>query len=412
MKKINLVLTALLVCAIMLFSKVPIYAAECQHTHTKEVNVSVGNHDDKYHWNATYDIICTDCNETIGSYINEKEEHVVTKSYATAPTCLLDGYSGYQCDICKYSKRTVYPATHDISDCEIQFKDHSVKVYDMSAKDFVQEQYYDVKYDYNTQKYTITGINGFTGTLIAECPHDITENRVSGKEGYNETFHWGLGRETMCSKCGLMLSAVGGATQTHIFKDFDKKDPTCTRDGSVIKKCECGFSKVETIPATHDISSCNVSTKNNIIKVLDGNNVISSNYYETNLANDILTIKGANGYTGILRVIVPKDNSNATPTVNTNKTLKALLKTVKIKKISGKKNKIKITWKSINCKKYQIKYSVNKKSFKTILTKKNSVTVNVSKKTKKIYVRVRTYTMKGKQKIYTPWSSLKTIVLR
>lgn len=87
---------------------------------------------------------------------------------------------------------------------------------------------------------------------------------------------------------------------------------------------------------------------------------------------------------------------------------------VKIKKIFVKKRKLTILWKKgkKGVRGYQIQYSTNKKFKKTktrIIKQINklSMTTNKLKKGKIYYVRIRTYAMSGKRKIYSDWSKIK-----
>lgn len=92
---------------------------------------------------------------------------------------------------------------------------------------------------------------------------------------------------------------------------------------------------------------------------------------------------------------------------------------VKIKKISVKKRKLTILWKKgKKCVHgYQIQYSTNKKfkKKKTRIIKqinKLSMTTNKLKKGKIYFVRIRTYTMSGKRKVYSDWSKIKKKKIR
>lgn len=88
---------------------------------------------------------------------------------------------------------------------------------------------------------------------------------------------------------------------------------------------------------------------------------------------------------------------------------------VKISKVTPKKKAMVVKFKKASkAKKYQVQYSLRKnfKSSKTKITTKTKITIKKLKSKKKYYVRVRGFYMNGKQKIYGPYSSKKTVKIK
>lgn len=91
-------------------------------------------------------------------------------------------------------------------------------------------------------------------------------------------------------------------------------------------------------------------------------------------------------------------------------------KATKISKLTAGKKQFKATWKKVSgVTGYQIQYSTNKsfkKGNKTVTVKgakKTSAAVKKLKSKKKYYVRIRTYKTVNGKKVYSSWSSAKTI---
>ena len=109
----------------------------------------------------------------------------------------------------------------------------------------------------------------------------------------------------------------------------------------------------------------------------------------------------------------PENNVNTITTPSTNTSQKKVLAPAKVSLKSAKNKKGKkavVTWKKISgAKGYKIQYATNKKFKKarSKTTAKTSYTIKKLKKKKTYYIRVRAYTLDGKEKVYGKWSNVK-----
>lgn len=397
MKKSNFILAALAFGAIIAFNPMVTHAAECQHIHTKTVTVGSAGYNDTYHWTAGSEKICKDCGKHLSALGGAIATHSITSSFAKAPTCLSDGYEEYGCDDCEYHVRKIVgKATHDISDCDVLFQNGSVIVRDSLADENVPKANYNVRYDGN--EFTITGTNGFTGTLKAKCSHENTNVKYFGQPGYNSTQHWGVNKGKVCADCGEMLSVVGGAMLPHELKTVQRIAPTCIHNGKEVKSCSCGYKITSNLPATHNISNCKaILNKNNTIKVADGGTIVNATYYSVSKAKGVATITGKNGYKGTLKCKI------AMTPIFTN---------VKVKKASAN-TKVKITWRNLVQSGYRVAYKAdNVSNYKIVTVKNNFYTFAVNMKAKKVKVKVRGFQTVNGKKIFSSWNNLKTIRLK
>ncbi len=137
--------------------------------------------------------------------------------------------------------------------------------------------------------------------------------------------------------------------------------------------------------------------------------------------DDIITLKNPTRKGYIFCGWVRNDGSdynNTTKRIDYFKNYKYTAQWTKIKAIKSlkvkslKKNKVKITWKKVKgVKGYQIQYALNKKftkKKKSVFAKGNNKTIkNLKKKT--YYLRVRSYKVVRKKKIYGKWSDTKKV---
>ncbi len=96
-------------------------------------------------------------------------------------------------------------------------------------------------------------------------------------------------------------------------------------------------------------------------------------------------------------------------------------KTTAFTKVTAGKKSITLKWKKQTAKGikgYEIQYSTDKKFKKNVNTesinkaKTTSKTIKKLKSNKKYYVKIRTFSKKGKEKIYSKWSKVKKIKVK
>ena len=117
-------------------------------------------------------------------------------------------------------------------------------------------------------------------------------------------------------------------------------------------------------------------------------------------------------------ITAAQTTKTADTTKKANKTVKKP-KNTKIKKLTSKKANLTITWSKISgVKGYQIQVATDKKfkkNKKTVTIKKQKTTKKTIKKLKsgkKYYVRIRTYKISQKKKIYSSWTKAKTVKIK
>lgn len=368
-----------------------ISAKECHHVRTEKVTVGKACYfNEEYHYTAGWGTKCSDCGELLNAVSGVPERHRFTWSVAKKASCLADGYEEHGCGTCGYVvKKTTEKATKDISSCKVLFQNQTVIVKDEMANKNIPDSCFDIRYNRETDSFTITGKNGFTGTLTVTCPHTKTITKTTGKAGYDNKYHWTAGSENICEACGVTVSAIDGAIAAHNLKVVKYVAPTCTKNGYQIKSCSCGYTTKVTIAATHNLSGCKaVLTKNNTVQISDGSTVISSTYYNISKKDGIATIIGKNGYRGTLKckiAITPAFTHYQKGT-----------KTVSVYWDAPKQSGYQLAYKTKAMKDYKI--SNTKETHDKVCTDGRAVNL-----------KVRAYQIVNGQKIFSSWSAVKSI---
>lgn len=196
----------------------------------------------------------------------------------------------------------------------------------------------------------------------------------------------------ICDKTEII--SIPKDSKNHVNTEIrNKKEATATTDGytgdTYCKDCKRTISRGKTIPKTG--SSSNQTQQNN--------SKPGSQQQATTQAPS--TQKPA----------AKKETATSSPATEPDSV-------EDLKPVNKKGNAIKITWtKQTGVKGYEIQYALNKKFTKSLKTitvkaKASSKTIKKLKFKKTYYVRIRSFTKKGNQKIYGEWSSVKKVKIK
>ncbi len=350
----------------------------------------------------TGDTVCTVCNKVIekGSETNPKNHSYVLTTVSA--TCVSEGYDLYTCSNCGDSYKTNIVAPNN---------KHTVVV-DKA-----------VPATCTTDGYT-------AGTHCSVCNKVISAQKVIKATGHKPTTIAAV--PATCSSTGLTEGSVCSVCKTVLVEQkvvpaLDHKwdngtvtvKPTCTKEGKKVYHCvNCNETMIESIGKTNhsfgnNLPNCSVCGAAN------------PNYVAPTKPTDHTTKPAAPSQpsqTPIQPSVIPNAPATTTPVpVPTQAPTRAVVKVskpkkTKIKKVKAAKKALTVTWNKISgVKGYQVQVATDKKfkkNKKTVTIKKQKTTKTTVKKLKakkKYYVRVRTYkTVKGK-KVYSSWSSVKSV---
>ena len=210
--------------------------------------------------------------------------------------------------------------------------------------------------------------------------------------------------QSRCADCDKLISQTFTAPLGHTMViTTPAKAPTCTTSGNTqAGYCTvCGYNEVSTvIPATgHNF----------------GNN--SANCLVCGVANPNYVAPAQPTPNPTPSTAPTQPNQNDTNTSNDEDvTVISKPKSASIKKVKGAKKAILVTWKKVSgVNGYEIQVATDKKfkkNKKTVTIKKQKTTKTTVKKLKakkKYYVRVRTYKMVNGKKVYSSWSTAKSV---
>lgn len=214
-----------------------------------------------------------------------------------------------------------------------------------------------------------------------------------------------------CNSCGFIRKV------SHSYKTIVQTKATFTKNGKSISKCtKCGYvaSKVKTIYKVSTVKlsgtkyTYNGKTKKPSVTVKDsaGNKLKEGTDYTVTYASGRKNV-------GTYKVTVKlKGKYSGTKVL----TFQIVPKAASINKLTAKKKAltVKLNRQTVQSSGYQIQYSTSKtfKSYKTatITSNKTSTkTISGLKAKTTYYVRVRTYKTVNKTKIYSNWSSTKSM---
>ncbi|MDE6412954.1 MAG: fibronectin type III domain-containing protein, partial [Eubacterium sp.] len=262
-----------------------------------------------------------------------------------------------------------------------------------------------------TKSYTCTCGAKKTETIPATGHKSVSDKAVAAtctKAGKTAGSH--------CSVCNVVITAQKTVPATgHNYETIITKT-TAKANGSIVKKCTiCSATTKTTIyyPKTITLSKTsyvyNGKAQNPSVTVKDskGKKIAASNY----------TVKYINNKNVGKATVTITFKGNYSGTVKKTFTIKP--KTTTLSSVTAKSKGFTAKWKkeATQTTGYQIQYSTSSKfsSAKTVTVSKNSTTskaVSKLKAKKKYYVRIRTYKIVGKTKIYSDWSKSKAVTTK
>ena len=350
----------------------------------------------------TGDTVCTVCNKVIekGSETNPKNHSYVLTTVSA--TCVSEGYDLYTCSNCGDSYKTNIVAPNN---------KHTVVV-DKA-----------VPATCTTDGYT-------AGTHCSVCNKVISAQKVIKATGHKPTTIAAV--PATCSSTGLTEGSVCSVCKTVLVEQkvvpaLDHKwdngtvtvKPTCTKEGKKVYHCvNCNETMIESIGKTNhsfgnNLPNCSVCGAAN------------PNYVAPTKPTEHTTKPAAPSQppqTPIQPSVIPNAPATTTPVpAPTQAPTRAVVKVskpkkTKIKKVKAAKKALAVTWKKVSgVKGYQVQVATDKKfkkNKKTVTIKKQKTTKTTVKKLKakkKYYVRVRTYKTVNGKKVYSSWSSAKSV---
>lgn len=319
-------------------------------------------------------------------------------------------------------------SVEDISDTAFENCDNLTIVCMSDSPAMLYAQRNSINYQ-TVQSFVVSPIpdQTYTGKAIKPAP-TVKQGGKTLKSGtdYNAVYSNNVNVGTArVSVAGVGDYSIFGTTvnfnivkpvHTHTYKTYTTK-ATTKKNGSVVVKCSsCGavkskttvyYPKTVTLSSTSYVYNGKVKKPSVTVKDSKGKKVSSSNYAVTyqsgrkNVGTYTVTVKFKGNYSGTVK-----------------KTFTIKPKSTSVSKLTAKTKGFTVKWKkqSTQVTGYQIQYSTSSKftskTTKTATVGKNSTTsktISKLSKKKKYYVRIRTYKTVNGKKIYSAWSSTKSV---
>ena len=376
---------------------------------------------------------CANCGDAYkADYVNAAHEYITeTKD----PTCTNRGYTAFTCVHCGDSFKDAYQeATGHAWD---EGKDQvapdcmtsGVKVFTCATCKETKTETVPAKGQHSYTTTVVAGgctTAGYTLNTCTGCGHSYKTNltAVAGhkpvvipakKATCTET---GLTAGKKCETCNEILTAQSVTEKLgHVAAKTTITKATKTAAGAIVKTCACGEEVSRVAIAKIASEKLNYSAvvydgrekgPKLIIKDANGKKLKKNTDYTVKMPGKRVAI-GVYTYT-----ITYKGNYSGTSKV----TLTIMPKATTISKVSGTKKAVTVKWKKAAKKQttgYEIMVATNKnftKGKKTVTVKgynKTSAKVTKLSAKKTYYARVRTYKTVNGKKVYSKWSTVKTV---
>ena len=230
----------------------------CGHSYTIRIAATGHNWTLKEHLDASCTAAGYDkysCDKCGGEYSEDyaQLDHKITDT-VVAPTCDDYGYTEHKCDNCDYSYTdTVVSAKgHDYAASWSWADDYSTATLTLTCKadaTHVVTQAAEITEIKTEPTCTAKGKIEYRATAVVNgaAYKDSKSAEVDKLDHtYSEEFEFDAGKHWHECKCGAKSEAVA-----HQYDDGTvTKNPTCSDAGEAEYKCECGYTKKSTVPAT------------------------------------------------------------------------------------------------------------------------------------------------------------------
>lgn len=388
----------------------------------------------------TGDIVCDVCGEVIekGSVI-PKKDHVTVYFNRREATCTEEGYTGdLICELCyevlekgsaipktKHSENLINDILPTCTKEGYTGDKVCINCNVLLEKGSVIPMMEHSRHSTNEMEATCSR-EGYTGDVVCvDCGKVLEKGSVIPKPHHPDTVGCieatcskeGYTGDIVCSACNEVIEkGTVIKKKSHSFKTVTVK-ATLNKNGSVTKKCSsCGelisketVYRVKTVKLKKDAFVYNGKNPDISVIVMDskGKKLKKNTDYKVKLASSRKKV-------GSYKVTVTFTGKYKGEKVLT---FEVVPKGTSISKLTGSQKGFSVKWKKQTAQitGYEIQYSTSKKftkkTTKTLSAKSKSTSKKVQKlKSKKTYyVRIRTYkTVKGK-KLYSAWSSVKSV---
>ena len=380
--------------------------------------VNENNHTLKYNVNKkaatcseegyTGDTVCTACGKTIekGSAIKKVPHTYITT--VVEPNCFEQGYTLHKCSVCNDTYKSDFTQPDETKHVEVIDKGYPATCTTAGLTDgshcsvcgnIIKEQNVINPLGHDIKKFP---------AVEATC---ISEGKTAGEKCMREGCDYEI-KQTVIPK-----------SDSHVWDEgVISTKATCSKEGKITYTCLiCNKTKTLTIAKLeHSFGNnsphcliCGADNPNYVAPTVPSNPTTKPSQPTTKPIQPSVTPSTPNNNT----VAPTQPTSVPTNTVTTTTARKVSKpKKTKIKKVKAAKKALAVTWNKVSgVKGYQVQVATDKKfkkNKKTVTIKKQKTTKTTVKKLKakkKYYVRVRTYkTVKGK-KVYSSWSSVKSV---
>ncbi len=253
-----------------------------------------------------------------------------------------------------------------------------------------------------------------TGYYVAQTTSNENDFELKADLTAGKTYYINVKSNKADDIFGLYVSNLNYVE--HDFELVNEQPATCTNAGLATYKCTiCGQTQTEAInPLGHNFVS-------NSQYCLNGCGTVNPNYTvptQPSVPAQPTAPTQPSTVPSTSAMSEPTTVPATQPTTSTTFATKTVSKpkSTKIKKATGSKKAVAITWAKVSgVKGYEVQVATDKKfkkNKKTVTIKKQKTTKTTVKKLKakkKYYVRVRTYKVSNGKKVYSSWSKVKTV---
>ena len=354
----------------------------------------------------TGDTVCTACGKTVekGSAIERVPHTYVTT--VVEPNCFEQGYTLHKCSVCNDTYKSDFTQPDESKHVEV-----------------IDEGY--------PATCTTTGLTD--GSHCSVCGNVLKEQEVINPLGHDikkfpaveaTCINEGktAGEKCMREGCDYEIKqTVIPKSDSHVWDEgVTSTKATCSKEGKITYTCLiCNKTKTLTIAKLeHSFGNnsphclvCGADNPNYVAPTVPSNPTTKPSQPTTKPSTTPSTSNNNNTVAPTQPTQAPASPMPTTATTTVSKPKKT-----KIKKVKAAKKAVAVTWNKVSgVSGYEVQVATDKKfkkNKKTVTIKKQkttSTTVKKLKAKKKYYVRVRTYKTVNGKKVYSSWSSVKSV---